>query len=597
LCRIAGILTSPGNLEESHQAVQQMCTIQQHGGPDDEGIWADAAAGLVLGHRRLSLLDLSAAGHQPMCRKNRYSISFNGEIYNFPVLKNELEQMGHRFQTQTDTEVILAAYDQWGVQSFKRLQGMFAFALWDQQEQELLLVRDASGIKPLYYHQCNGLLAFASEVKAFQFIPSAREQDNHWPVFMMAYGHLPEPVTTLKEVKPLPKGFFLSYRVKTGETSLQNFSFNSLYKKEENVTEVKERLASLLRLSVNRHLLADAPIGVFLSGGIDSGILFLLAAEQKKEGLNSLSLYFNEKAYSEKKYQDILLDKVNCKRNQFLLKEDLFLEQLPRILTDMDQPSCDGINTWFISRYAREQGLKAVLSGIGADELLGGYPSFRRLGIVAALQQTPGLSAGATFWKGRKLSRLAYLRLPGIKGIYLSLRGQYLPIDIARQLDATEKEVWQILEESPVLPAIQRFDSRNQACWMETHLYMQNQLLKDADVMSMAHGIEIRVPFLDAAFLQYCMNIHPRIKYSGRLPKSLLIQAFKNELPAAVWNRPKMGFSFPFTEWFKNSGYVTETIQQAGPLAQEKYNAFLQGSLHWSQLLTLMLVHNKTHEN
>ncbi len=588
MCRIAGILSQQHPLQALQVSITNICAALQHGGPDDEGIWSDETAGLVLGHRRLSLLDLSSAGHQPMLYQDRYVISFNGEIYNFQQLRSELQQLGHQFRTQTDTEVILAAYEQWGTQSFARLEGMFAFALWDKTDQTLLLVRDRSGIKPLYYiHTADGI-AFASETKVFQYLPQPPANNPNWPVLMLAYGHLPEPVTTYQHVVPLPKGFFLRYQ--QGHISLQSFGFYSFSSSEDTKATAAQNIAALLRTAVKNHLIADAPIGVFLSGGIDSGILFLLAAEQKKQGLNSLSLYFSEEKYSEKTYQDLLLQQVNCQRNQYKLEGNEFLETLPKILHDMDLPSCDGINTWFISKYAKEQGLKAVLSGIGADELLGGYPSFKRLKLAALVQQSPNLALGSKLIRGRKLSRLNYLQMEGISGLYLFLRGHFAPTDIAHQLGATEKEVWDILQSAPVLPDIQRLHPQNQASWMETNLYMQNQLLRDADVMSMAHGIEIRVPFLDHAFQSYCMSLGPAIKYDTALPKGLLIEAFKKELPEPVWNRPKMGFSFPFTEWFAESSFVKETMNEGSELQQKNYQQFLTGDLHWSQLLSLMII-------
>lgn len=594
MCRIAGIINNRLTLPEIESRVQQMCDAQKHGGPDDEGLWTDADAALVLGHRRLSLLDLSTAGHQPMIWKGRYVISFNGEIYNFAAIRNELMQKGHQFGTQTDTEVILAAYEQWGTQSFARFDGMFAFALWDIAQQELLLVRDGSGIKPLYYCQSEEGIAFASEIRALTHSPAGNEQHPHWPVFMLAYGHLPEPISTLKNVKSLPKGFFLHYKKASGHCNLQSFCFYSFADLVKSRAAASEILAILLRQSVKDQLVADAPIGVFLSGGIDSGILFLLAAEQKKEGLNSLSLYFNEGSYSEKTYQDMLLQKVNCRRNQYLLQKEEFNQHFSRILHDMDQPSCDGINTWFISRYAKEQGLKAVLSGVGADELLGGYPSFKRMRPAALLQQSlPGLLLRSNAWKGRKLSRLSYLSIPGITGLYLFLRGQFAPGEIARQLNASEKEIWQILQASPVLTDVSDLPSGNRSSWMELNLYMQNQLLRDADVMSMAHGIEIRVPFLAHAFQRYCRQINPYTKFGGIMPKSLLIDAFKNELPEPVWNRPKMGFSFPFTEWFKENDLVKNHFAQKGKPGNHNYQRFLRGELHWSQVLSLMLVEKR----
>jgi asparagine synthase (glutamine-hydrolysing) len=260
----------------------------------------------------------------------------------------------------------------------------------------------------------------------------------------------------------------------------------------------------------------------------------------------------------------------------------------------MDQPSCDGINTWFISKYAKQQGLKAVLSGIGADELLGGYPSFKRLRAARALQKMPTLLL-AKKWNQRKLSRVSYLQLEGISGLYLFLRGQFAPTEIARQLGAGEKETWDLLASLPVSPDIDHLHPGNQASWMETNLYMQNQLLRDADVMSMAHGIEIRVPFLDTAFQRYCMRVKPSYKYGGPIPKYLLVNAFKDELPEQIWHRPKMGFSFPFKEWFAESAYVKEMMAGSDVSGQVNYADFKKGKLHWSQLLSLLHIKERAH--
>lgn len=215
MCRIAGILNSGIPIENIEQKTTLMCDLQIHGGPDDFGIYYSKKNKLVLGNRRLSLLDLTSAGHMPMQYKNRYHITYNGEIYNFLELKKELIELGHLFSNGTDTEVILAAYSQWGTLSFSKLNGMFAFALWDEVAEELFLVRDAVGIKPLYYSTVSDNLIFASELRAFDVIPELNEQNKNWPIYMMAYGHIPEPVSTLKEVTQLHKGCFLKYNTQT----------------------------------------------------------------------------------------------------------------------------------------------------------------------------------------------------------------------------------------------------------------------------------------------------------------------------------------------------------------------------------------------
>jgi asparagine synthase (glutamine-hydrolysing) len=592
LCRIAGILNADGDLQRMKAAVQEMCDLQKHGGPDDEGLWA-GENGIVMGHRRLSLIDLSSAGHQPMIRKSAFAISFNGEIYNYQLLKDELKALGHEFNTHSDTEVILAAFEQWGPHSFARLEGMFAFALWDSRNKKCWLVRDASGIKPLYFLQDEEGIIFASELRAFTLFGKRVKENKNWKIHLLAYGHIPEPITMYENVRPVPKGFCVSYGAENRELQFRSFKFYSYCEKEHNKEAAEANIRQLLEKAVKSHLISDAPIGVFLSGGIDSGILFLLAAAQKQQQLNSLSIYFNEKQYSEKKYQDLLLEKVNCDKNQYLLTQKLFLDSLPRICNDMDQPSCDGINTWFISRYAKAQGLKAVLSGIGADELLGGYPSFQRMRYANLAKDLPGIHLPAKVMRTKFSRRLSYLSIPGITGMYLFLRGQFTAPEIARQLDATEADVWDCLESLPILPAVDKLAPGNQASWMEVNMYMQNQLLRDADVMSMAHGIEIRVPFLDHDFQHYCNRINSGLKYNTRVPKELLINAFKNELPAAVWQRPKMGFSFPFQDWFLESDYIKDTMSVAPAPIRANYQRFMEGKLHWSQLLSLFLVQTK----
>lgn len=565
-----------------------MCNILKHGGPDDEGVFSSEKHHLVLGHRRLSLIDLSQCGHQPMSYAgDKFEISFNGEIYNYRELKAELKKSGYTFKTESDTEVILAAFAAWGAASFNRLNGMFAFALWDNQNKKLYLVRDSAGIKPLYYSITAHGLAFASEIKGFKPIPYLQEENNLWQVYLMAYGHLPEPITVLKHVQPLTKGSFLCYDVQNGIGKVasfrKNYSTDTINNRAEAISLIKDSLYQ----SVKRHLIADAPIGVFLSGGLDSGIIALLANLDKQTKLNTLSLFFEDHEFSEKKYQDILLENLLCARNQYLLKEEEFHENLPGIIQAMDQPSCDGFNTWFISKYAKENGLKAALSGIGGDELYGGYPSFNRIKKVNLLETLPGeLLRSGKFSGLKKLRRLGYLSLGGATGKYLFLRGQFIPFEIARHLNIAEEQVWKLLKEQPLCEDITKLGARNQAGWFETHLYMQNQLLRDADVMSMAHGIEIRTPFLDKEFIELSHQINSKIKYAGQRPKQLLIDSFKDILPEPIWKRPKMGFGFPFKKWLANNEYAKNIITPGN----KDYKRFIDGSMHWSQFLALLLL-------
>src|SRR6185312_7507048 len=260
MCRISGIIDQSIPTVELKTMVGEMCCILKHGGPDDEGIYGDDDQHLVLGHRRLSLIDLSDCGHQPMSfAEGRFVITFNGEIYNYQELKEALKKEGVPFRTESDTEVILAAFAQWGTASFDRLNGMFAFALWDKQNSQLYLVRDASGIKPLYYAITKEGLAFASETRGFKPIPYLQEENDLWPVYLMAYGHLPEPVTVLKLVQPLQKGSYLCYDLQTANYQLESFKQFKFEDRISNRTEAIEFLKENLQKSVRRHLIADAP--------------------------------------------------------------------------------------------------------------------------------------------------------------------------------------------------------------------------------------------------------------------------------------------------------------------------------------------------
>jgi asparagine synthase (glutamine-hydrolysing) len=564
-----------------------MCQLLKHGGPDGEGIYCNSENNFVLGHRRLSLIDLTANGDQPMpYANNRYYISYNGELYNYLELKEELKKAGCYFNSQSDTEVILAAFATWGTASFTKFNGMFAFALCDNQTNDIFLVRDGMGMKPLYYANTSEGLAFASEIKAFKAIPYLQQKNNNAGVYLMAYGHLPEPITTLQKVKPLEKGTWLKYHIPSAAIEINVFKQLSYFEKIDSRKDAIDYIKSSLNSAVQRHLLSDAPIGVFLSGGLDSSIVTLLANDIRLD-LETVSIFFKDKNYSEKQFQDILQQGRSFTQHQHLVTENDFHDHLPAIMGDMDLPSCDGINTWFISKYAKENGLKAMLSAVGGDELYGGYPSFQRMKAALILKELPNKVLRA--WSNsssKKIRRMSYLSIDGIVGRYLFLRGQFVPSEIAKYLNATEAQIWEILEEEPLIKNIDYLTVGNQASWMECNLYMQNQLLRDADVMSMAHGVEIRLPFLDTQFVNLSLQISSSLKYSGR-SKQLLIDSFKDILPAPIWNRPKMGFAFPFREWLSDDRYVKS---KNGKYMGEYLSKMRSGDIHWSQFLTLLLL-------
>lgn len=575
MCRIAGIVDPIRYQDQLRDDVQLMIDKMIHGGPDGRGLFCDKT--IAIGHCRLSLLDLSEAAAQPMLYNN-FVISFNGEIYNFKEIKKELEFKSHHFKTNSDTEVILHAFEEWGVECFSKFNGMFAFALIDLQNQNLYLVRDPNGIKPLYYYCADKQLIFASETKVFKSFVD--EENDFWKTLFLAYGHLPEPYTKYKEVFALPKSSYLTYNLSDAKYSINTYSFKS--------TRVVQNIgladiAYELQASVNRHLISDAPIGVFLSGGIDSSIITLLAAQQTTQ-LHTLSIYFNEEEYSEKYYQELIAKKINSDHHALLLTKKDFTDNLENILNAYDSPCNDGVNTWFISKYAKENNLKAVLSGLGADELFGGYPSFTRLAQLNQAHQYKSIITKFSGFLPGNYQRFDFLKLDDLVSDYLLLRGFYTPSKIASILSISKDDVIQQLNAHTPSTA-RKLNTLKDVSVMEREMYMQNQLLKDSDYMSMQHGIEIRVPFLDNEFLHLVDNIDEATLFPSPGRKDVLIQAFENILPKEIYNRPKKGFQFPFKNWLKNSELIKSTFTEQ--VRKKELNLFENNKIHWSKIWAL----------
>jgi len=568
-----------------------MCQVLQHGGPDDEGLFFDDQHHIGLGHRRLSIIDLSSNGHQPMADAGqKVWITFNGELYNYLELKVELVALGAQFKSATDTEVILLAYLQWGTAAFAKFRGMFAFALFDTDNQLIYLVRDSAGIKPIYYYAQQDKLCFASEIRAFTAADIAMEKDPNWPVRFLAFGHIPDPYTTLKNVFSLPKGHFLRWDITSSACTIASYHET---REQEQITDVNEArllIKDTLIKSVNRQLIADATIGVFLSGGIDSSLLTLLANLQKDQQLKTVSIYFNEQDYNEQHYQRIVLDKLHGQSFSHLVQQHDFDTFLPQIIAAMDMPTTDGINSWFISKYAHEDGLKAVLSGIGADELFGGYPSFERIKYLKYLRKaSPALFSAVSGLLPDQYKKLAFLGNNHYLADYLLLRGFFSPAEIAKFLDTDSKQVRDILFDIGPASCPKSY-SKEHASWLETNLYMQNQLLRDTDVMSMNHGLEVRVPFLDEDFTSAVNRIDSSIRFDNHQPKKLLIDSFDDLLPPKIWNRPKMGFSFPLQQWMAAHPEISDSNSYKGKAAQTMIKKFKNKGMHWSKAFALYQV-------
>lgn len=595
MCRIAGIVSEKRSPNEIRNKVKLMCDALQHGGPDDGGIFEDEEAHLAFGHRRLSIIDLSSNGHQPMVDVGQNAwITFNGEIYNYPELKQELLRSGAQFKSGTDTEVILQAYLNWGTQAFARLRGMFAFALYDINKALTYLVRDTAGIKPLYYSASNGELSFASEVRAFKESGLVTERDANWPVRLLAFGHIPEPYTTLKNVSCLPKGHFLCWNNQNAGYTLNKYQVDGLQNVVTDENQAYRLIHDALSQSVNRQLIADAPIGVFLSGGIDSSLITLLADQQKKEQLKTISIFFYDKSYDESSYQNIINNKIDAQNFSHLVKQSDFEACFPQIINAMDMPTTDGINSWFISKYAHDDGLKAVLSGVGADELFGGYPSFNRIKYLGYLRKLPSwLLKISGHLLPDHYKRLTSLAIDHPAADYMALRGFFPVADISALLDTGVDHINDVLFGSTPAPAPSGYDYEH-AAWFETHFYMQNQLLRDTDVMGMSHGLEVRVPFLDEDFSQTVRSIVPGIRFNKTQPKKILIDSFSNLLPREIWDRPKMGFTFPLQKWMNGHSQIGSIDNYKGKAVQNIIKQFKSNNIHWSKAFALHLVqHNE----
>ncbi|MCU0334450.1 MAG: asparagine synthase (glutamine-hydrolyzing) [Chitinophagaceae bacterium] len=556
------------------------------GGPDDSGDYYDDTVPLALGVRRLALLDLSAAGHQPM-QGRRAILAFNGEIYNFDSIRQQLLQAGCTFTGHSDTEVVLQAYEQWGTDCFQQFNGMFALAIWDRQRQQLILARDHAGMKPLYYfldpaaQQCY----FASEIRALRTLRPDWPEDPHWRIRLLAYGFIPEPGTMLQHVQCLPAGHVLTISLPQFSTHLQPWYQPATDVRYTNAETANQALRQALTSAVDRHQVADAPLGVFLSGGIDSSIIALAAAATRRQPIATVSLYFDDAQLSEQAYQEMMVAKLGSQHHSFRVTQQQFEEELPSILQALDQPGNDGINSYFICKYARQVGLKAVLSGLGADELMGGYPSFRRQRWVKPLQTLGPLLGASRLFVHDTLKRLAYLQYPSADAQYLFHRGYFSIGQIAALTGYSQRQVTDVLQLQQRSSQAASGSMLQQVSQMEQRQYMQNQLLRDTDVMSMWHSVEVRLPFLDREVLQVARQTADEIRFARHPAKKWLIDSFADQLPAAIWRRSKMGFVFPFTRWMRQC----HLAGACHPLYFHIRQRFLAGRYQWSRYWAYLL--------
>ncbi|MEO7297099.1 MAG: asparagine synthase (glutamine-hydrolyzing) [Verrucomicrobiota bacterium] len=572
MCGIAALFAySSDSPEVQERELTRIRDSMRVRGPDGEGSWFDPRRRVGLGHRRLSIIDLSSGGAQPMLYPERdLAITFNGEIYNYQELKKQLETKGHRFQSQSDTEVLLHLYAEYGPEILKKLRGMFAFAIWDGKKQELFLARDPFGIKPLYYSDNGKTIRVASQVKALIAggeIDLTPAPAGHVGFFL--WGHLPDPFTLYKNIRALPAGSSMTI-TRNGASSIHSFcNISDILANAEHLQSSilhPPSSAAILREtlldSVRHHLIADVPVGVFLSSGMDSTTLAALASELGSD-LRTVTLAFEEfkgTDNDETPLAEEVARHYGAKHQTIRVTRHDFEEDLKHLLDSMDQPTNDGVNSFFISKAAAQAGLKVALSGLGGDELFGGYPSFtqipRMVNSTGLFQSLPGLGRSFRFVSAPVMKRFTSPKYAGLLeyggsygGAYLLRRGMFMPWELPEFLDGDlVRQGWNDLQPLACLHQTESSidDPFLKVSALEMSWYMRNQLLRDTDWAGMAHSLEIRTPLVDVDLLS---RLSPLLANSSRPDKRQMACTPGKPLPAAVLSRRKTGFVVPVRQW------------------------------------------------
>jgi len=586
MCGIMGIL-SDGRPEEMRAAVREMMAAGRHRGPDGSGsveivVGADgnseqhSDSSLVLGHTRLSILDLSEGSRQPMRDAETGSwLAFNGEIYNFRELRGELEKLGEKFGTSGDSEVLLKALVAWGERALERLEGMFAFAFWDGRRGSLLLARDRVGMKPLYY--CGGAggrgFAFASEVKVLERAGICALTLDHDAVnSFLAYGAVIGPNTIYNEIKELEPGHLLRVNGRGVVAEAEYWSLRRCLSEcgaggacgpgGSRVTDFDAAVALVregLEGAVRSHLVSDVPVGVFLSGGVDSSLLALLASRYASSPITLLTVAFAEQEFSELPYARQIARGLPHHHEVVTLSGEQLRGLLPLALNAMDQPTVDGINTFVISRVGASLGLKVLLTGVGGDELFGGYTTFRK--VPRLLKYGAGLRPAARVLARLRTAWGTSSPIPWQKvadaGALSNLTEAYLLQRSIRwrRADGGAGSTRALQESISGLG-----NDFQKVAALELQFYMRNQLLRDADVFSMANSVELRVPFLEARLMETALRIPPEYHFEGGRGKRITRRLLSELAGEEIAQRPKMGFTFPWQQWLGRE--LKETISQ-----------------------------------
>lgn len=655
MCGIAGAVNLD-HPEAARDLVRRMTPTMDHRGPDDEGYFESGS--IALGMRRLSIIDL-AGGHQPIFNEDgTVAVVLNGEIYNYREVRDRLWDRGHTFNTRADSEVIAHAYEEWGVDCVHFLNGMFALAVLDLRYSErggkttLFLARDRLGIKPLYYchgdqlahgeadrHESNGhnsggtRFLFASEVRTLLASGAVRPRLSHSAIHsFLLFGSVSEPETLVDGVFSLPPGHRMTIRVgREVEVSRPECYWNiaaaaSNGHERARSEDAQAMVRQLLGQSVRRHLIADVPVGVFLSSGIDSTALAALASRET-ERLHTFTVAFPETEFSEAQIARRTANALQTEHDELVLSSDDMLARLDDAVAALDQPSIDGVNTYFVSWAARRAGLKVALSGLGGDEVFGGYNTFERTpkyqriaslggmvpdGLRAAMM---GVVNGAAegFAPGDAARKLAALwnEPDSLPDAYFFSRALFTPLQVndlfdGRGTPAQELPWWDWLARSA--EEARKLDGFAAVSCMESQSYLVNTLLRDTDAMSMAHSLEVRVPFLDHELVEYVTQLPEKLKQRKGTPKALLVSALRDLLPDEVVNQTKRGFTFPWATWLKGPlrNQVEAGLKDFAPdLAavldhkevRNVWKGYLDGQTSWSRPWSLFVLNEWVRRN
>ena len=623
MCSISGIVQIQSGKRESKlltRIVERMNTALRHRGPDDHGVICPEVNGsdinLCLGNTRLSIIDTTSAGHQPMHDPDTGNwITYNGETYNFRQLRKEIGDEFGPWRSNSDTEVVLKAYRKWGSEAFERLRGMFAVAIWDAKQQQLILARDPLGIKPLYCYLprnnvqdfASSTFLFASEIRALlasEFVP--RTLSARAVASFLEYGSVQAPLTMIENVWSVMPGSCLTIgkgadmRLKLVVKDFRAAVLQSHRPAQPSRSEAKAELRCLLEDSVREHLVSDVPLGVFLSGGMDSSALVALVSKVTNERPRTFSVVFDEDNFNEAHHSQTIARRFQTDHHEVTLTEQRLLSMLPDALRALDQPSMDGMNTFVVSGAVRDAGVTVALSGLGGDELFGGYPSFRRAlrlgsanrvarGALRSLAQASKLLGNGSTQRD-KLRQLALHNDP--KNVYRISRQLFSPVLIeelaARSFSANGHSSEQ-----------QGTDIVNFISQLELDGYMANTLLRDTDSMSMAHSLEVRVPLIDNEVVSYVLSLPGEWKLGPNLQnvsKPLLAETMADLLPPDFLSRRKMGFTLPFEKWLGSQlrSMVTSVFEDQQRLSsaglnqkpvKEIWNRFLKRpkAIGWSR--------------